>query len=149
MRPREDFQQMTVGAVEIETAPAVAAIDFASASLARVSPILKPALANAAEDGIEVVFVDQESVVLKRNVSVDLIKIERRSVVERNDHKWAEAGRRGQAEDFREKRCGALLVAAPDDGVVEPNTHVALSPDNVQRAQYIADNRSMQFWFVS
>ena len=78
---------MTVRTVEVEPAAAVVVIDFAATPLAGVGPVLKPALSNAGEDRIEVVFVDQESVVLKRNVSFDLVKIERRPVVECHDRK--------------------------------------------------------------
>ena len=92
---------MTVRTVEVKPAPAVVVIDLARTLLAGVGPVLEPTLPHAREDGIEVVFINQKRVVLKRDVSFDLIKVERRTVVEFDDQKGSEAGGHGQTEDLR------------------------------------------------
>ena len=86
-------------------------------------------LADAREDCIEVIFVDQKSVVLKRNIAFNLLEVQRCAIIQRDDQKGSEANGCGQSENIRQKRRGKLLVSAPDDSVVESNAHVAFSLD--------------------
>ena len=115
---------MAIGVCEVDAPPAVVVIDLAGAPLAGVGPVLNAALTNPAKDRIKVIFVDQKSIVMGCNIAFDLIEIERRTVVEVNRLKGAEARRRGQAENVCQKCRRTLFVAAPDDGVVESNAHV-------------------------
>ena len=59
----------------------------------RVGPVLEPALADAAEDGVEVVFADQERIVLRGDLAVGLVEVERDAVVELDDEERPEPGR--------------------------------------------------------
>jgi len=67
---------MSVGVFEVHAAATVAAVDFGNAVAARVGPVLEPSFAEAVEDLIEVVFADQEGVVLRGNLAVTLVEIE-------------------------------------------------------------------------
>ena len=73
---------------------------------------LSPSLADAGNALVEVVFAYQEGGVLGAYLAVDLVEVE--------------SGRSRQAQDLREACRRLLLVAAPDDGVVELHTHVTI-----------------------
>ena len=55
---RDDFQQVTVGILEIDTASAIVAIDFTNLLLYRVSPIGQRPLAKPTEDFVKLRFAD-------------------------------------------------------------------------------------------
>ena len=56
VRAGDDLEEVTVGIFEVNAAAAVIAVDFASAVLAGVGPVLQASLADAAEDRVEIVF---------------------------------------------------------------------------------------------
>lgn len=74
--PGENFQQVTIGVFEVESAAAVVAVDLARSPLAGVGPVLNSALANAAEDLIEVVLSDEKGIVLRGDLAVGLVEVE-------------------------------------------------------------------------
>jgi hypothetical protein len=76
IRSSNELKKMTVGVFEIHPAATVVPINFTSAVLAGVSPILNSPTADASEDLIEVVFAYQESIVLGGNFAFLLIEVE-------------------------------------------------------------------------
>ena len=76
---------MTIGVFEIHPAAAVVAVDLARLALARVGPVFEPSLANAAEDLVEFFFTNQESVVPRRDLAINLVELEGNAVAEFND----------------------------------------------------------------
>jgi len=55
---------MTVGVLPVDAAPAVVGVDLPGAVLERIGPVLEPSLLDPAEDPVELLFADQERVVL-------------------------------------------------------------------------------------
>ena len=78
----DDLKHVAVRILEVDAASAIIAVDLAAALLNGVSPILDPALADAAEDLVEIVLADQEGVVLWSDLAFGLKKVERYAVVE-------------------------------------------------------------------
>ena len=76
VRSSNDLKEMTVGVLEIHPAATVVPVDFASAVLARVSPILKSSTVDAGKDLVEVVFAYQEGIVLGENFAIVLVEVE-------------------------------------------------------------------------
>lgn len=114
---------MAVGVLEIDAAAAVVATDFAGAFPVGIGPVLEPSIADAAEDLVEVVFADQEGVVLRRYVAVVIVEVDGNVVVERDDEHRAERRGARQAKYFSEERRRLLLVSAPNDRVVQLYAH--------------------------
>src|SRR6185437_9239835 len=77
------------------------------------------------EDGVELSFADQESVVLRPDRAFGVGKVERDTVVQLNDVEVAEAGRHRPAQHLGKELGGGALVRAPDDGVIELDSHDA------------------------
>src|SRR6185503_3573836 len=118
---------MAVGLLEVDAAPAIIAVDLASAMLGGVGPVFEAAAADARKDLIKIFFADKEGVVLNADVAILLIKIQRYAVVELDDEKRSERLCWRQPQNLREKSGRLLLVAAPDDGVVELHAHARCS----------------------
>ena len=76
IRPSNEFEKMTVGVFKIHAAATVVPVDFTIAMLAGISPILNAPTTNASEDLIELHFVDQERIVLRRDFSFLLVEVE-------------------------------------------------------------------------
>src|SRR3954454_4171426 len=110
---------MAAGLLEVDSAPAIIAVDLAGAMLGGVGPVLEAAAAHARKDLIEVFFANEEGVVLNTDLAILLIKIQRYAVVELDDEKRPERLCCRQPQKLREKSGRLPLVAAPDDGVVE------------------------------
>ena len=110
---------MAVGVLEIDAAAAVVAVDLAGLLLAGVGPVVELAFLQAGEDAVEVLFADQEGVVLPRDLAIDPVEVERDAVVEFDDQERPEARRLRPPENLGQESCRCLPVAAPDDGVVE------------------------------
>src|SRR4026209_1871962 len=109
---------MAVGVLEIDAAAAVVPADFAGTFPVGIGPVLKASVADAGEDLVELLFADEEGVVLGGNLAVVFVEVDGNVVVERDDeHRPERCGAR-QAEDFSKKGCRLLLVAAPYDRVV-------------------------------
>jgi len=83
---------MAVGILEIYPAAAVVPVDFTSTVLARVGPILEPSTTDAGEDLVEVVFAYEKGIVLRGNLAVVFVEVERDTVVELDDEHRSEPG---------------------------------------------------------
>src|SRR5262249_35148737 len=124
VRTRQYLQEMAVGVVEVDTAPAFVVVDVARTVLEGVGPVLERTGPDACEDRIEVFLVDQEGVVLGHDGRAPRVdEVERRAIFELDDQEGTERLRRRQAQDVGEKARRLLLVAAVDDRVVEANAH--------------------------
>src|SRR5688572_17776337 len=110
---------MLVGIEEIDPAAAEMMVDLAFLRPRRVGPIFEALALDPPEPGVELLVADQESIVLPGDLAVLLIIIERHAVLEDDDQEVEKAACRRQAEDVGQEGSRALLVAAPDDGVVE------------------------------
>jgi hypothetical protein len=124
VRPGDDFEKMTVGILEVHPAATIVTVDFVGVLSSWIGPMFDRSFANASKDLIELVFAYEKGVVLRRNFSISLVKIERDTVAELDDAKGLEPDRFRQAEDFGEEQRGPLLVTTPDDGVIELHAHV-------------------------
>jgi len=98
-------------------------VDGAGGVAHRAGPVVEPTGKDAPEDLVEVVFADQERVVLLRDFAVHLMEIERDAVVHLDDEERLEDGCRGPAKDLCEKGGRPLLVTAPNDRVVQLHCH--------------------------
>ena len=58
---------MTIRVGEIDSAAAVIAIDLSRPGGSGIGPVVEPALANAPQQGVEVVLGDQKSIMLRCN----------------------------------------------------------------------------------
>jgi len=70
-----------------------------------ISPVTKAALLDAREDAIKVLFADQKGIVLRRNLAVLLIEIQRHAVINLYHQHRPERRRRRQAKNFCHKAC--------------------------------------------
>ena len=109
---------MAVGIFEIDAAAAVVPADLAGAFSVGIGPVLESSLADAGEDLVELFFANQEGVMLGGNLAVVIIEVDGHVVAERDDEHRPERRGARQAEDFCEKGCRLLLVAAPNDRVI-------------------------------
>src|SRR5262245_42694853 len=125
VRPRDHFEGVAVRVAEIDAAPAVVMVDLAGPPTSRISPVSEATILDAAEDGVEFSFTDQESVVLRPDRALGVGKVERDTVVQLNDVEVAEAGRHWPAQHLGKELGGGALVRAPDDGVIELYRHDA------------------------
>src|SRR5262245_52952990 len=110
VRASQKLEQVAVGILEVHAAPAVIVVDLAAPGLAGVGPVVELSGADAAEDVVEVVLGDQEGVVLRGDVVVALVEIERDVVVDLDHEEGAEGGGRGPAEDIRQEGRRSLPV---------------------------------------
>src|SRR6476646_7434177 len=125
VRPRDHFEVVAVRVAEIDAAPAVVMVDLAGPATSRISPVPEAAILDAAEDGVELTFADQESIVLRPDRALGVGKVERDTVVQLNDVEVAEAGRHWPAQHLGKELGGGARVRAPDDGVIELDSHDA------------------------
>src|SRR5437899_1366458 len=123
VRSSDDLEDVTVGVPEVHATTTVVAVDLPRPAESRVGPVVEPALRDPAEDLVELVFTDEERVVLRRDLAVDVVKVERHAVARLDDAERPERRRLRQPEDLGEERRRPLLVPAPDDGVVELHAH--------------------------
>ena len=73
VRTGNDFQQVAVRVVEVESAPTVPGIDLVALVAPGVSPVCQAPFTNPLEDLVEFELVHQESVMLGRDLAVALI----------------------------------------------------------------------------
>src|SRR5215510_1886391 len=122
----DDLEQVTVGVFEVEPAAAVVVIDLPPRRLTGIGPVGKLPVADSCEDLVEFCFIDQEGVVLRHDLFLDLHVVEVGSVLGR-DHVERTPMRGGrQAEHFGQEPGRGLTVAGRQDGVIELNRHVVL-----------------------
>jgi hypothetical protein len=112
--------------VEIEAAAAVVGVDLLWSGLGGIGPVVEAARRHAGEDRVEIRFTDEKGIVLQRRLAVLLVKVERGAVVQGDHHERPEADGRRPPQDIGQKACRLLLVAAPDDGVIEFYRHAGL-----------------------
>src|SRR5262245_22521788 len=115
---------MSVGVLEIEPAAAIIVVDRTRPALAGIRPVLDAALADAREDLIELVLADQERIMLGGDLAIRVVEVERYRVAELDHQERSEPAGWRQPEHLGEKSRRLLLVAAPDDGVVEFCRHL-------------------------
>src|SRR5690606_14288450 len=72
VRPRDDLEVVAVRIVEVEPAASVVAVDLARPRVHRIGPVFETALADPREDLVELVFADEERVVLDRQLLVGI-----------------------------------------------------------------------------
>jgi hypothetical protein len=89
-----------------------------------VGPVGKSTLRDPSKDGVELIFGDEESVVMTLSVSA-VVVVEADPIGSLEAHEGAERLRWIKAEDLRKKIGGRFLVLDRDDGVVELNCHGA------------------------
>src|SRR5262249_30052855 len=117
VRTREDLEQVAVGVAEVQAAASVVTIDLAAPRAARVGPIFDAALADASEDRVEVVLIDQKGIVLRRDLTVAVVEVERYAILELDDQERTEARGARPPENLGEEGRRLFLVTAPDDRV--------------------------------
>src|SRR5215813_6044780 len=82
VRPCDDFEQMTVGIFEVHPTPAVVVVDRAGALLTGIGPVLELSFAQTCEDPVEILFPEQEGIVLSGDLAVGVVEVERDAVGE-------------------------------------------------------------------
>lgn len=120
VRSRQYLHVVTGRIFEVEAAPVV--VDCVHLLVPGVSPIRETALADASEDGVELLLGDQEGVVMTLWSST-VVVVETDAVGRLDAHEGPEALRRIEAEDLGQKCGRRLFVSNRDDGVVELNGH--------------------------
>jgi len=118
---------MSARVFEIDAAPAVVTIDLAGTAQIGIGPVLQIALLDPLEDRVELNFLDQKRIVLHRDLAVVFREIERDVVRRLNAEEVRERHRRTEPHDLRQKVGARMLVARPDDGVVELDGHESCS----------------------
>src|SRR6185369_2005978 len=111
---------------EVDAAAPVIAVDLAGPRPTGVGPMLEPALADAAEDLVEVIVADQEGIVLRGDFTIALVKVERDAVVDLDHEEGTEASGPRPPQHLGEKGRRSPFVAAPDDGVVQLHAHAPI-----------------------
>ncbi|MNE67564.1 hypothetical protein D3C80_1631790 [compost metagenome] len=89
---------------------------------AGLRPVRQPLRRQAREHLVEGRVVEQKGIVLQAD-RVIVVVVQRHSVIELHDQHRAKRRRGGQPEQVGQERCRTLLVAAPDDGVIELHAH--------------------------
>ena len=93
---------MAIGILEIDAAAAVVSVDLAGALLERIGPVRETSCANAPEDAVEVLFVDQESVVMGNDIRIaDVDETQKCTVLELNIQDGAKGACGGETEKSR------------------------------------------------
>src|SRR5690349_3636499 len=118
---------MPIRVVEIHPPSSAMVIDFIWPPLARIGPPWLPVYLQANERPVEIVVAEQERVMLGGDRRIVVVEVQRHLVVEPDDQHRPERLWRRQAEKFDQKMCRPVLVAAPDNGVVQLSTHGGLS----------------------
>jgi hypothetical protein len=119
----EDLEEVPVGVLEVDAAPAVAGVDLAGIVPVGIGPVGEPPLLDAPEDLVELALADEEGVVLGGDVAVTVDEVEGDVVVDLHPEEGAEGLGLGEAEDLGHEGGRDLLVAGGDDGVIQLNGH--------------------------
>src|SRR5438105_6496223 len=82
VRARDDLEEVAARVLEVHAAAAVVVVDLALLALARIRPVVEPALLDAAEDLVELLLADEERVVLLLDLVIGVAEIERHAVRE-------------------------------------------------------------------
>jgi hypothetical protein len=76
LRASDDFQEVPVGILEIETTPTVVIIDLTRLCLRRIGPVGKRPFANPSKNFVELFLVDEEGIVLRGDLAVGIHEID-------------------------------------------------------------------------
>src|SRR3989344_5270420 len=114
---------MPIRVVEIHPPSSAMVIDFIWPPLAWIGPPWLPVYLQANERQVEIVVAEQERVMLRGDRWIVVVEVQRHLVVEPDDQHRTERFWRRQAEEFGQEMCRPVLVAAPDNGVVQPGAH--------------------------
>jgi hypothetical protein len=90
---RDHFQVVTIGVGKVNPAPAIVMINLAGTATLRISPMLEPSGADAAEDSVKIRLTNQEGVMLWPDRVVGIGEVERDAIVEFHHVEMAEANR--------------------------------------------------------
>src|SRR5437867_3019598 len=121
----EDLQPVAIRIIPIDAAAAVAVVDLTRPALAGIGPVGQPALADAAEDLIELVLAHEEGVVHHREVALVAYEVERDAVVELDAVERAESDGCRTVEDLGQEGRGGLRIAGRNNRVIQLNGHDA------------------------
>src|ERR1700730_17641612 len=113
----DDLEEVPTRILEVDTAPAIVGVDLALFMLVGVGPVGQIASSDATEDLVEVALVDEERVVLRRDVIAPVHEVEADVVIRGHNEERTKRGGLREAENLREKRRGYLLVAGTHDRV--------------------------------
>src|SRR5437763_2823980 len=128
VRAGDDLEEVSVRVPEVHASTAVVAVDLPPPPERRIGPVLEPPLGDPTEDLVELVLADEERVVLRRDLAVHVVIVERHAVAGLADTERPARRRLRQPEELGEERRRALLVPAPDDRVVELHAHAFTLP---------------------
>ena len=112
VRAGDDFEEVTVGVLEVDTASAVVVIDLARLLPPGIGPAGKISIPNPAENLVEFGFADQKGVMLRRDFAVSVHVIEIGSVLGDDDLKWPPALRAARFSISARNVAEALLSCA-------------------------------------
>jgi hypothetical protein len=126
VRTGDDLEEVPVRIVPVNTSAAVIPVDLARSRMTRIGPIWQISRANTRKDFVELGVADDESVVLARNLSVNLHEVERHSIFHLYAVKGPEPMRRRESEDLCQELCRRSCVTGGDDRVVEMDAHTDL-----------------------
>src|SRR5581483_11326725 len=119
---RQHLQHMPRGIAEVESAPALPAVDLAVLERKGAAAIGDAFLLDAGEDRVELGLADLERVVMALEAFLDG-EVERERVVDAHFSEMPATALIAKAEDAREEPRTLLLVTRGNDGVVENDTH--------------------------
>src|SRR5205085_1931236 len=94
----DHLEQVAVGIPPVDTTTAVVVIDLTGTGEARIGPEVQAPFADAAEDRVELGLVDQKCVVLRGDVAIDLVVVQRDPVADLDHEERTEARRRRQPQ---------------------------------------------------
>jgi hypothetical protein len=124
---RDDFEQMPIRILEVETAPTVVVVGLPRLSLAGVSPVRQVPLADAAEYLFEFGVADQEGVMLGHDLAFGIHIVEIGVVVGRDHVERPPAPRRRQPQHLGQEICRGLAVSSRQNRMIEMDCHTGLS----------------------
>ena len=81
VRAGDDLQEVAVGVLEVHPAATVVVVDLTPVCEPRIGPVILVASLDAAKDLVELVLGDQKGVVLRKDLTVEVVEV---VVVERN-----------------------------------------------------------------
>jgi len=142
----DDFQQVAVGILEIDTAPVVPMVDLVWPAFMRIGPEIELSLLDPREDLVKLPLAHEEGVVLRLDFALDMAEIERELVAylhqrERTQHQgWVDA------QQLAEEQSRSVAIARIYQGVVELDGHVAeneAAPPEVASCEGIQDSPAL------
>ena len=123
VRARDDLEHVAIEIFEINAATTVVIVNFVRPRFQGICPVTQALVADPRERCVKFALVDKKCVVLNRDRSGLLHEIERNVVGQLHHHEMVKRYCGRAAENFDQKRRGSLLVAAPDDRMIQLNWH--------------------------